>query len=429
MHPFGTGRTLDRFTGEDLAGRRIPVLGAGVSGQAASGLLGARGMKPVLFDERGAGEAQSFRPRRGEFPFGVISPGFSPGHPWRQAAAKAGLPLLGEMEIGASAWEGRLVCLTGTNGKTSLTRLLEQALNKAGEKARACGNIGNPISALAAEPNGCEWAVCEVSSFQLHDWLEPFGEAAIWTNFDEDHLDWHSSLEDYFRAKWRLVESGMPVYAGPGVARAAVSFGIGIPDNLISVGESVGDLPGAGVFARPPLSALYRLARAWWIEAGRDPSVLEEAARLFSPLPHRMETISSAGGVRWINDSKATNFHATLAACDSIEPPIAWIGGGLPKGGNPENFARELARRIASADLIGSVAPELGRLLRREGVPVDVHPAMKEAVEAAFSRSAPGGTVLLSPGFASFDQFAGYADRGEVFRKCVIELLKRAESV
>ncbi|MBC2603989.1 Mur ligase family protein [Puniceicoccus vermicola] len=412
-----------------MKGQRIPVLGAGMSGRAVATLLERRGLEPQLFDERAPEASRTFSPKRGECPFCVISPGFAQNHPWRAVAAQAGIPLLGELELGASAWEGSLLCVTGTNGKTTLTSLLEQALNAAGETAAVCGNIGKPLSALAAEESTVEWAVCEMSSFQLFDWADPVAEAAIWTNFDEDHLDWHPSLEDYFRAKWKLVESGMPVYAGPDVEIAARSFGLSIPGNLFSVAEVAADRPASGIFSRAPFSRLYDLAHAWWIASGRDSRSLREVALKFKGLPHRLEPIGQHEGRSFFNDSKATNFHAALAACDSIETPICWIGGGAPKGGDLGAFAAEIAKKIDSADLFGRTGPELAVFLEKTGIPVRVHSCLEEAASSAFSHSSSTANLLFSPGFASFDQFSGYSERGEAFRKWVLGLLNRVESI
>ncbi|MGE9290817.1 MAG: UDP-N-acetylmuramoyl-L-alanine--D-glutamate ligase [Puniceicoccales bacterium] len=418
-----------RVAPDELSGRQIPVLGMGASGRAAATLLERRGMVSLLFDEKVRGAIPGFSPRRGDYPFGVISPGFSPDHPWRIAAAKAGLPLLAEVELGASAWEGSLFCITGTNGKTTLTCLLEQALNAAGEEAASCGNIGRPLSDLAAECLNPGWAICELSSFQLHDWDQPTAEAAIWTNFAEDHLDWHSSLELYFGAKWKLVESGIPVFAGADVKAAAESYGYSIPSNLVVVEDLPENRPASGLFAHAPFSRLYALARAWWIQSGRAMTALEESAITFARLPHRLEPLGKVEGRSFFNDSKGTNFHAALAACDCLEKPIAWIGGGVSKGGDLSGFARELAQRIESADLFGRIAGELGRFLEEEGMVVRVHTHLEDAVYSAFTHSSPPANLLLSPGFASFDQFSGYAERGEAFRKCVFGLLNRAESI
>tara|TARA_R100000027_G_scaffold67701_1_gene67965 strand:+ start:15171 stop:16163 length:993 start_codon:yes stop_codon:yes gene_type:complete len=327
------------------------------------------------------------------------------------------------MEFAHSAWAGELLCVTGTNGKTTLTTLLEQALNRNGETAVACGNIGTPLSSCALESPQREWAAAEVSSFQLHDWAQPSGDVAFWTNFAEDHLDWHSSMRDYFEAKWRLVASGIPVYAEQEVGFHAKQFGFAVPDNLILVNCGEGFAIERGLFAVEPYARLYRLAQSWWTDSGRDPGRLKESALEFQPLSHRCETIAEGHGRRFVNDSKATNFHAALAACESVSGPIAWIGGGLSKGGDLARFARAIAGRIATADLIGGTADELSFLLEQEGVPVVIHGGLDAAVRSAFRRSGEGGTILFSPGFASFDQFSGYADRGEVYRRVVLELL------
>ena len=414
---------------ENLSRGQIPVLGAGASGRAVFDLLKNRGLEPILFDEKRGSGRIDFEPAQGTYPFGVISPGFPPDHPWRAAAKQAGMPLLGELEIGLSDFGGRLLCITGTNGKSTLTSLLEKALVLSGDTAKAVGNIGLPISAVAGAAGQPDWAVCEVSSFQLYDWQAPHGEAALWTNFAADHLDWHPTIGDYFKAKWRLVESGMPVFADIEVLRTAEAMGLEIPDNLKSVPYEKAGVPAEGLFSREPFAKLYSLARAWWSDTGRDMDHLERAAVEFEGLPHRMEQVAILDGREFINDSKATNSHAALAACDAVNKPIFWIGGGQSKGEDLANFAKEIAQKIESADLIGGTQEKLGSFLTENGLPVRCHASMEEAVKSATERSSEGSVILLSPGFASFDQFSGYSERGNVFRESVFALPNARESV
>ncbi len=402
--------------------REVAVLGGGSSGRAAARLLESGGWIVRMFDEKGGERGgTAFDPRPNQFAFGVVSPGFAVSHPWRARAEEAGLRLVGESAFAASFWKGPVLCVTGTNGKTTLTRFLEEALRRNGESAFSCGNIGRPFSDLCLEAaGGNDRAVCEASSFQLHDWPRLKCEAGFWTNFDFDHLDWHGNLGHYFAAKWKLVESGAPVFAGPTVPRWAIDFGYPIPENLIVADEPVSPDPAEiGVFSGRPWNELFRLARRWWLMTGREERVLLRAARDFTVSPHRLEKIGTVNGVTFVNDSKATNPHAALAAVDAVDLPIHWLGGGSWKGEDLFSFAGRLAGKIASADTFGSTGEELAEILQREGCRARYHPRLAEAFAAAVAQAGPGSTVLLSPGFASFDQFGGYAERGQAFRERV----------
>ena len=406
------------MAGDRSRSREVAVLGGGVSGKAARRLLESEGWEVQVFDEHGGERGNPvFQPAPGQFSFAVVSPGFPVNHAWRSAAGEVGLQLVGESAYASSLWKGSVICVTGTNGKTTLTRLIEEALHRNGENAFACGNIGRPFSDLCLGQTDREgWAVCEASSFQLYDWARVACDAGFWTNFDIDHLDWHPDLADYFSAKWKMVEAGNPVLAGPSVLRWAGEFGREIPGNLIAVEEGVTvDAAEIGVFGGKPWSELFSLIHRWWSMTGRDEKVLLDAAGDFELSPHRMETVRVRNGVSFINDSKATNPHAALAAVGGVRGPVHWIGGGSWKGEDLASFAGLLAERISSADTFGSTGEELAEILRYEGCQARFHPELREAFVAAVSHAQPGSTVLLSPGFASFDQFSGYADRGEAF--------------
>ena len=419
---------LCKHTGQ-LDGATIPVFGAGSSGLAAAELLRSQQATPLLIDERGAGSGlRDFPSEEWRYPFAVISPGFPSSHRWRREARKVQALLVAEVELGASFWQGKLLCVTGTNGKTTLTRLLEEALRANEEVANSCGNIGKPLTALVVDlPNSANtWAVCEVSSFQLYDWDRPKPDVAFWTNFAEDHFDWHGSIEEYFFAKWKLVESGCRVYADMTLGKLAEKMGLTVPDNLRLVGDQ-GPLPTGGIFSEKPFSSLYSLALQWWLDSGRDPEILSSTARNFSGLPHRFEKLGVSAGRMFINDSKATNFHAAIAACDSADRPLCWIGGGSSKGGDLREFGRSLSRRIDRAEVYGATAQLIGGFLKEEGIPTGIHDRLEEAFGAAVEGPETSGSVLLSPGFASFDQFSGYSDRGDSFRQMYFGLLKSTE--
>ncbi len=411
--------------------RPVAVLGYGVSGQAAAALLHNHGCGVEAYDERpGEGARGTFgkeEARRHDLV--VYSPGFRQEHLWLQTARAAGCLCLGEMDFASLFWKGKLVAVTGTNGKTTLTEFLATALRRQGVAAVAAGNIGHPLSRLdELGETQARTAVCEVSSFQserLH-YLRP--DALLWTNFDEDHLDRYATTADYFAAKWSLVQrlEGTRLLVGESVAKAAKEFGFKLPAHALVVNRSGADklIPQDSIFAAYPQQENYLLARRYWELEGHPLEVLEETARAFSTRRHRLARVAAVDGVEFWNDSKGTNFHATLAALETFTGPVAWIGGGKSKGGDIEAFAGRVAGRVREAFLIGETSGLLARVFHTRGAPATVCENLREAVERAHQAGRQGGpsAVLFSPGFASFDMFHDYAERGLAFEQAVLSL-------
>ena len=408
---------------------RVAVLGAGESGRAAVDLLRARGYEAVLCDEATTAVPPEQRraPDPSAFDAGVVSPGFPPDHPWRQGWRG---PLLGECALAAHCWPGPVLAVTGTNGKTTLVSLLAAALQVAGEKATACGNLGRAWSRVCLEEGEANrWAVVEASSFQIHDWPAPAPEGALWTNFAVDHLDWHPDEIHYFRSKARLVAGARRAWVGSGVVEAARALGGSLPGGVAMVAEDPGSvLPPDSLFSRAPFRELYALARAWWEGTGRDPDALAAAARDFPGLPHRGEVLGTLCGWTVINDSKATNGHAAVAAARAAEDPVLWIGGGSEKGEDPAAIAAALAPQIRAAFCFGSTGGALAKGFAGAGVPATTAAdlGMLWPQVLAHLPGRPPGTVLFSPGFASFDQYGNYAERGDHFRRLVRAVPDRA---
>ncbi len=359
----------------------------------------------------------------------VYSPGFRQDHPWLLAARAAGCQCLGELDFASLFWKGTLIAVTGTNGKTTLTEFLATALRRQGFSSVPAGNIGHTLSRLddlgATEGRV---AVCEVSSFQAEglQYLRP--HALLWTNFDEDHLDRYATLRDYFAAKWNLVErlAEPRLILGESVARAAAEFGKILPAHAIVVRRegSLAQVPAGSVFATHPQSENYLVARAYWQTEGYPLAVLEETAQSFSTRRHRLAPVAEWEGVTYWNDSKGTNFHATLAALESFPHPVVWIGGGKSKGGDIEGFAGRVAGRVREAFLIGETAGILAAGLHRRGVAATVCESLREAAQRAHdaARQSIPAQVLFSPGFSSFDMFHDYAERGLAFEQAVLGL-------
>ncbi len=406
--------------------RPAAVLGDGVSGQGACALLARTGVETVVYDRKGAPFDADAAQRHG---LAVFSPGFSLHHPWLELARKSGCLCMAEIDFASLFWSGRVVAVTGTNGKTTLTEFLAHALSGAGVPARATGNIGYSFSRLAAEEEGGKpdfVAVCEVSSFQAEQLGHFSANSLLWTNFAEDHLERHNGLEAYFAAKWELVGRTSPghVLAGSSVQRHAADFGRVLPaESCVATENQPRDPRLSGTpFDAYPQRENFILASAWWRQEGLGEDQLLAAARTFHIGRHRLSNVATVDGVTYWNDSKATNFHAVEAALAGFVGPVVLIAGGRAKGGDLQAFVRRISGRIAHAVLIGETAPALASAFEQCGVSHAVYPGFEEAVRAAAVAAPVGGNVLLSPGFASFDMFRSYEDRGDQFERAVAEL-------
>jgi UDP-N-acetylmuramoylalanine--D-glutamate ligase len=411
-----------------LLPRPVAVFGAGVSGQGVLALLAALHARGVLYDERADGAQKSFAAREAAgHGLVVFSPGFTPEHPWLATARAAGCVCLGELDFASFFWPGELIAVTGTNGKTTLAEFLAHALTSAGRRARAAGNIGYPLSRFVVEQEGrVQIAVCEVSSFQAETLRHLRPTAALWTNFAEDHLERHPGMDAYFAAKWRLVERTAPeaVFAGSSVLAYAERTGhaLPVPARVASEGQPADARLAGSVFARYPQRENFLLAAAWWRHAGLPEERLYAAAQTFALGRHRLARVGEKRGVTFWNDSKATNFHAVEAALATFAAPVLWIGGGKAKGGDLGGFIRRIAAKVRHAFLIGETKPVLAGFCQAHRIPATPCATLDEAVRAAFAGARAGDHVLLSPGFASFDLFRGYDDRGQEFETLVEKL-------
>jgi UDP-N-acetylmuramoylalanine--D-glutamate ligase len=413
------------FLGSRLA-RPVAVMGEAVSGRGAIALLSRLGARAVVYDRNGT-EFTAEAALGHEVV--VFSPGFSLHHPWLDLARKSGSICMAEIDFASLFWTGRIVAVTGTNGKTTLTEFLARALGGAGRRALAAGNIGLPFTQLVADEDGGApdvTAVVEVSSFQAEQLGHFFADGLLWTNFAEDHLERHSSMGAYFAAKWELVLRTPPghFFAGSSVQRYAAQFGRAVPPGAYVPTEGQpGDSRLAGTpFATYPQRENFILAAAWWKSEGLDEVTLYSAAKAFSLGRHRLSSAGTIDGVNYWNDSKATNFHAVEAALAGFSKPVVLIAGGRSKGGDLAAFARRVAPRVAHAVLIGETGHALGAAFEAIGTPHSVCATLDEAVRAAAALGHPDGDVLLSPGFSSFDMFQNYEDRGDSFEKAVAEL-------
>lgn len=417
---------------ELAAGKKAAVFGTGVSGMAARGLLERLGIESVFY-------AQENSKRDGEIsgaelePFSkeaaknhalvIYSPAFRPDHEWIKTAEDAGATAICEPDLSALAWDGKIIAVTGTNGKTTVTSFITHALKSAGFDALSAGNIGEPLSAFCdGGDNSKKIAVCELSSFQTFrlKYLRP--DALLWTNFAPDHLDWHKDLREYFGAKFRLVENlkGKMLVAGESVAEAAKEYGRELPC-FSAVLKECGSERGPVPFDTSVQSKNFFMARELLRSFGISDAEIEDSARTFSLPAHRFSRPIEARGVKFYNDSKATNAHAAIAALEELKgaPNLIWLGGGKDKHCELSELVKAVKESAKGAVLIGETA----EILKNElgGLPLGaiVKPSMEDAVKAA-AEMANGGSVLFSPGFSSFGMFSGYADRGKSFESAVL---------
>jgi UDP-N-acetylmuramoylalanine--D-glutamate ligase len=262
-----------------------------------------------------------------------------------------------------------------------------------------------------------------VSSFQAETLCHFRADTALWTNFAEDHLERHRELESYFGTKWNLLMHTAPgaVFAGSSVQRYARKFDRPVHSlNTVATEEQHAEKRlAATVFAEYPQRENFLLAQAWWRASGFDEAALLEAARTFKLGRHRLACVGTHDGVTFWNDSKATNFHAVESALARFDRPVVLIAGGKSKGGDVAGFMHRIAPRVKHAVLIGETAVELAFSCASARVAHTTSPGFPEAVRRAAELADPGEHVLLSPGFASFDMFRNYEDRGDQFEHLV----------
>ena len=321
-----------------------------------------------------------------------------------------------EVELGFRLLANPILGVTGTNGKTTTSELLGDIFRAAGKDVAVAGNVGRPLTGLDGALGEGAWIVCELSSFQLED-VDTFRpHIAILLNLAPDHLDRHGTFEDYRVAKLRIFEN----QTAEDVAVVPRGFGT-IPGEARRIEFSLEDeLPAEpsipGEHNRENAAAATAAARA----AGIADDVIAAALSAFAGVPHRLELVREVAGVRFVNDSKATNPEAAERALSAYPPGIRLILGGSRKGIPFARLAkRAAASGVAQAYLIGDSADEIAEALATEGVRFTYSRDLPSAVKDAFRDADPGEVVLLSPACASYDQFRDFEERGERFRELV----------
>lgn len=462
---------------------RVAVLGLGKSGFSVADTLNELGSKVLVVSEAAdeevldildvlgvdsvinkqieilQGALDSFAPD-----LLVVSPGISPANLLIVEAVRSGIPIWTDIDLAWRLKDKHLpnqewICITGTNGKTTTTEITEAMFLAADVRAVACGNIGKPILDCIRDPAAFEVLIVELSSFQLHylDRIEPFSAAVL--NVAKDHLDWHGGFSNYRQAKGRMYENtkvacvynledaateSLVEAADVSEGARAIGFGLGTParsnvgyvedllvdrafleeraDKALEI-ASFEDLEGFGVLTPHLLSniaAATALARSY----GVPPAACRKALREFKVSPHRIQLVAEINGVRYINDSKATNAHAAAASLTSFES-VVWILGGLLKGVDISELIGKFAPRLRGAVVIGvdraeivqafgKLAPQVPLVEVSEGESV-----MSKAVASAASFAITGDVVLLAPAAASMDQFLNYQERGQRFIEAV----------
>ena len=373
----------------------------------------------------------------------IVSPGIAPGHPAIRAAARAGVEVLGDVELFCRNVNAPLVAVTGSNGKSTVVSLLQQMIARAGLRAGVGGNIGTPALDLLSGP-APDWYVLELSSFQLETLRSHRPAAATVLNVSADHLDRHKDMADYAHAKQN-------VYAGDGAMiinldddvvramlrpeRSAVSYSLTRPDADFRAGARAGEpwlFHGGEALVRQSelmIRGRHNLANvlaclALGSALGLPLPAMLDAARRFTGLPHRCERVAAFNGVNWINDSKGTNVGATLAALQGLgdgRRNIVLIAGGDGKGADFSPLAGAVGKHVKAVILTGSSAKDIAAAVPDHGS-VSYATGMEAAVATAFRLAQPGDTVLLSPACASTGMFTDFAERGEAFRRYVTGL-------
>jgi UDP-N-acetylmuramoylalanine--D-glutamate ligase len=405
--------------------RRALVVGLARSGRAAAAALARRGVEVVAADR----SPDADRGRLGELGVelrlgteeealleGVDLVVKSPGVPAESAlvvgARTHRIPVWSEVELGYRLLPdgARVIGVTGTNGKTTTTELLGAILRADGQPVEVAGNVGRALTDAAEAAEDGTWIVCELSSFQLEDVHTLACDVAVLLNLEPDHLDRHGTFEAYRDAKLRIFER----------ARArVVPRGFGIDGIEFSADDPLPAEPLIpGRHNRENAAAATAAARA----AGVPDEAIAAALRTFPGVPHRLELVREMRGVRWVNDSKATNTSAARRGVAAYDAPLRLILGGSLKGEDFVPFARELPENVRSIYLVGAASDELAAALDAAGRGFVRAGDLPTAVAHAAADAEAGDVVLLSPACASYDQFANFEDRGDTFRRLVEEL-------
>ncbi len=456
------------------AGETILIIGLGRSGLASIEVLSEHRVTLYATDEKPISElaapiaaARSLGARfvepaqleslAGELTCAILSPGVPPTSPVVRHLHEYNVPVFGEIELAYRLCKAPIIAVTGTKGKSTTTALIGHLLRSCGERVRVGGNIGNPLIKEVGGTQPSDWVVAEVSSFQLETIRAFKPRVAVLLNLMPDHLDRYYSMEEYTEAKYRICanQSMMDWFVGnlddprirvlhwrtgdTRVLARQLWFSLEnrehatmyLRDGVVMYAPVTGDPRPVAVVSRDeiPLPGDHNVSNAMAallaaIVAGCSLESLREAIASFEPMPHRLRTIAEIDGVRYVDDSKATNPASVIAALNTYDAPIVLIAGGRSKGTEFDALGAEIRKHASALVAIGEAAGEIRRAA--EGLPTILASTMEEAVRRARELAVRGGIVLLSPGCASFDMFASAEDRGDEFAAAVAVLREPA---
>ncbi|WP_457681559.1 UDP-N-acetylmuramoyl-L-alanine--D-glutamate ligase [Thermovibrio sp.] len=406
------------------------ILGKGVSGRAAGKLLKSLSIEFSFYQD-----GESFP--KGRFDFAVKSPGIPPYHEAVRELKRRKVKVYGEVELAYRFLKGTLVGITGTNGKSTTTALVYNALKETGRRSFIGGNFGTPPSSFALETDGESFVVLELSSFQIEDLISFKGEVGAILNVTPDHLDRYSSFSQYLNSKIKVfkhfdfvVINGDDENLKPFKKKeGAITFGLKEGDFRIEGNSIKGDgllielkeLPLKGVHN----AYNYLCSAAILRLLGLSEDEILKGFNSFRGLPHRNAFVSRINGVDFVNDSKATNVDSVEKALLSYSK-VVLIAGGKDKGLDFSPLKGVVKEKVRALVAIGETGEKLKETFSNL-VPVELAESMEEAVRKAFKRAEKGDTVLLSPGCSSFDMFKSYEERGEVFEREVLKLKEEVE--
>ncbi len=434
------------------SGKSAVVLGLGHSGEAAAMLLAEEGAcvtvceskeTPAGREKASALEAQGIRVLFGAaaeqdsavYDVCVLSPGIDPIVPLVRNVFSKNIPVIGELELAFEECLCPVIAITGTNGKTTTTELTTEMLKGAGVRTMASGNIGLPFATAVRQSDVLDVMVLEVSSFQLETIRTFRPQVSAWLNLSPNHLDRYANMEEYRNAKLRIFEnqtaedfvvmnaiSDLPPIAPRKITFSAVTSDADFTlrgteifyDGRVVIDQRETNLPG--VHNAENLMAAFAMGLAFGVDLHR----LAESVGNYSPPAHRCEFVRDLDGIRWINDSKATNLDSVEKAVMSQDRPIVLIAGGKDKGFEFDPLLPLIRKHVKHAVLIGEMRERIAASW--PGVSTAPAASLQEAVAMADHAAADGDVVLFSPGTSSFDMFKNYGERGNVFKQAVMAI-------
>jgi UDP-N-acetylmuramoylalanine--D-glutamate ligase len=439
----------------DVNGKQVVVLGLGISGMEAAKLLKDNGAHVTVRDNALNNatvnqRAETLRQRgitvelgatistTQRFDFCVLSPGINPNAPMVQRLAEAGLPMFGELEVAYRFCQCPIVAITGTNGKTTTTELVNAVLAAGGKRTKASGNIGTAFSTAVRDSANLDVMVVEVSSFQLENIVEFRPRVSVHLNLTPDHLDRYQTMEEYEAAKWQIFRNQttddfaivntnlrLPAMNARKITLSATGSpadyqlidGFLVVNGLRVLEQTQTNLIGPhnaeNMLAALAVADLYKIPREAAIEA----------LCVYKPLPHRLEKVAEIDGVTFLNDSKATNVDALEKALLAMRSPVVLLAGGKDKGLNFDGLRPLLHEKVKAVVLIGQMTEKFFAAWNT-AVPCVRATTLADAVEQTRKLATRGDVVLFSPGCSSYDMFKNFEDRGDQFRALVRAKLK-----